>query len=137
MKTILKYSITALLLTILATSIQAQSPTKKTTSTVHHSTNSKKKTVNKAAPAVVKEVTITLKNSCERTVGIFAGPKEDLHHPKLKEVGGLSTNTLYLKTNQVVCVMSADGKKAMACTNLKPITTYVEIAGSGTEISAK
>src|SRR4051812_26669192 len=41
-----------------------------------------------AAPTVVnKEVQILLKNSAEKSVAVFAGPKEEIKDPKLKVVG--------------------------------------------------
>ena len=86
--------------------------------------------------AVNKEVTITLKNTSEKAVAVFAGHKEDIRDPKLKAVGGLSKNTLYVYTNDVVCLMSAE-KKPLACTVVKPGVTAVEVNTSANGISSK
>ena len=89
------------------------------------------------APAVVnKEVQIVLKNAAEKSVAVFAGPKEEIKDPKLKVVGGLSKNTLYLKENDAVCLMTVD-KRPLACTMIKPGITSVEVNVSANGISSK
>ena len=88
-----------------------------------------------AAPAG-KPVIITLHNTSEKSMAIFAGPKDELKDPKIKPVGGLSTNILYLKENDAVCLMTVD-KRPSACTIIKPGVTTVEINVSGNAISGK
>lgn len=90
-----------------------------------------------AAPAVAaKEVQITLRNAAEKSVAIFAGPKEEIKDPKVTVVGGLSKNTLYLKENDAVCLMTVD-KRPVACTIIKPGITSVEVNLSANGISSK
>lgn len=90
-----------------------------------------------AAPAAAnKEVQILLKNSAEKSVAVFAGPKEEIKDPKLKVVGGLSKNTLFLKENDAVCLMTVD-KRPLACTIIKPGITSVEVNVSANGISSK
>lgn len=81
-------------------------------------------------------ITITLKNEAEKSVPVFAGPKEEIRDPKIKVVGGLSKNTLYLKPNDAVCLMT-DDKRPVACTIIKPGVTVVEINVSANGISSK
>ena len=90
-----------------------------------------------APPAVVgKEVTISLKNTAEKPIVIFAGPKENIREPKINTYGGLSMNKLYLHENEVVCLMTNE-KKPMACTMIKPGITSVEINTSANSISGR
>lgn len=90
-----------------------------------------------AAPAASSvEMTITLKNSAEHTIIIFAGNKEGIRDPKVQTYGGLSKNTLYLQSSDVICLMNTD-KKPMACTSVKPGITNVEVNSSGNAITAK
>ncbi len=91
-----------------------------------------------AAPAtqVGKEVTINLKNTAEKPVVIFAGPKENIREPKVNTYGGLSLNKLYLHENEVVCLMTQE-MKPMACTMVKPGVTAVEINNSANGIAGK
>ncbi|HWB64229.1 MAG TPA: hypothetical protein VG603_12005 [Chitinophagales bacterium] len=91
---------------------------------------------NPTAPASNTDMTITLKNSAEKPVAIFAGPKEEIRDPKLKTVGGLSKNTLYVQVNDVVCLMT-DDKKPRACAVITPAVTTVEINTSATTIATK
>ena len=88
------------------------------------------------ANANAKPVVITLHNAAEKSVAVFAGPKEELKEPKLNVVGGLSRNTLYLKENDAVCLMSVD-KRPVACTIIKPGITVVEVNVSANAISSK
>ena len=84
-----------------------------------------------------KEIIVTFKNTCDRPIAIFAGPKENLREPRLQTFGGLSTNNkLYVKENEVVCLMTED-KKPKACVILKPGITIVEVNVSANGISAK
>ncbi|HWB64409.1 MAG TPA: hypothetical protein VG603_12915 [Chitinophagales bacterium] len=89
-------------------------------------------------PPPVKPITVSLKNLCEKAVPIFAGPKEGLKdpHSKIKILGGLSTNKLYIKTSDVVCILNAQDKP-VSCTNVSENTTVVELNSSGTIITAK
>lgn len=89
-----------------------------------------------AAPVANKPLIITLKNSAEKSVAIFAGPKEEIRDPRITVVGGSSKNTLYLKENDAVCLMTAD-KHPVACTIIKPGATMVEINVSANAISSK
>jgi hypothetical protein len=91
-----------------------------------------------AQPANVnaKEVTVTLRNNAEKSVAVFAGPKENLKEPKVLVAGGLSKNTLYLKELDAVCLMTVD-KRPLACTIIKPGVTTVEVNTSANAISSK
>ncbi|MDB5282024.1 MAG: hypothetical protein JWO06_1099 [Bacteroidota bacterium] len=82
------------------------------------------------------EVAIVIKNSAEKPVIIFAGPKEEIRNPKVHTFGGLSKNTLYLQSNDIVCLMTNE-PKIMACTNIKAGSTSIEINSSGNMISCK
>jgi len=79
---------------------------------------------------------ILLRNTAEKSVAIFAGPKEEIKEPKIIVVGGLSKNTLYLKENDAVCLMTVD-KRPVACTIIKPGVTTVEVNVSANAISSK
>ena len=91
---------------------------------------------NPTAPATKQEMTITLKNSAEKPVIIFAGPKEDIRNPKVQTFGGLSKNTLYVQPNDVVCLMTHE-TKPMSCASVKEGVTILEINTSGTSIVTK
>jgi hypothetical protein len=100
-------------------------------------TTKPKTTAKKSAPAPVKkDITIDLKSLCEANVAIYAGPKEGLKQHKVNTVGGLSKTKLYVKTYDVVCIISAAGK-VQSCADIKPQTTVAEINVSGTVITAK
>ncbi len=88
------------------------------------------------ANANAKAVTITLKNNAEKSIAVFAGPKEELKEPKVLVAGGLSKNTLYLREQDAVCLMTVD-KRPMACTVIKPGITMVEVNTSANAISSK
>lgn len=88
------------------------------------------------APPVNKPAIIMLRNAAEKSVAIFAGPKEEIKEPKIIVVGGLSKNTLYLKENDAVCLMTVD-KRPVACTIIKPGVTTVEVNVSANAISSK
>lgn len=106
------------------TKAKTKTSSKKTTST-------KAKTV--TAPA--RDITITLQNDHEGSVMVFAGHKEDLKNPRLTAMGGLTKNKLYLKTNDVVCIV-VNGKPT-ACAEVKPTTVTLKINASATQISQK
>lgn len=100
-------------------------------------TSTKSSTTKKAAPAPVKkDVTITLKSMCEKNIMVYAGDKAGIRDLNPKPIGGLSKNTLYLKTYDVVCILK-EGNKVAACAEIKPGNTYVEINSSGTVITVK
>jgi hypothetical protein len=84
------------------------------------------------APAEMqsKEVVVTLKNDCTRHISVFAGSKKEVFDGKSQPIGGLSSNTLYIKENDVVCIMT-DPKTIQACAIAKPGVTKVEINPSG------
>ena len=84
------------------------------------------------APAEVqpKELTITLKNDCTRHISVFAGSKKEVFDGKSQPLGGLSTNTIYIKEGDVVCIMT-DPKTIQACAIAKPGTSKVEINAAG------
>jgi translation initiation factor IF-2 len=111
----------------------AQTTTKKKTTT----TTKSKTTAKKTAPAAYgKEIQVTLKNMAEGSVAIFAGPKEDLRETtKRKTVGGLSKNTLYVRVNEVVCIVKGD--KTVSCAAIKATTTQLEINSSANQITVK
>lgn len=83
-----------------------------------------------------QDKTITVKNSSEKSIAVFAGPREGIRDPKLKTFGGLSSNTVYVVPNDVVCLMSAD-KKPIACAIVKSETTIVEINTSATAVTGR
>ena len=83
-----------------------------------------------------KAVTITIKNDSELPVNIFAGPREELKNPRVQPIGGISTDKLYLKENEVICLLSTD-RKPKACTVIKPGATSAEINSTGTNISSQ
>jgi hypothetical protein len=83
-----------------------------------------------AAEVQAKEVTITLKNDCTRHISVFAGSKKEVFDGKSQPIGGMSNNTLYIKENDVVCIMT-DPKTIQACAIAKPGVTKVEINSSG------
>jgi hypothetical protein len=90
-----------------------------------------------AAPALGKEMIITLKSNCEKPVAIFAGPKENIRNPRIETYGGLSRNQVfYLRENEVVCLMSLD-KRPTACTVIKAGVTTVEVNTTATGISSQ
>lgn len=88
------------------------------------------------ANANAKPVTISLRNNAEKSVAVFAGPKEELKEPRITVAGGLSNNTLYLKEGDAVCLMTID-KRPVACTIVKPGVTSVEVNVSANAISSK
>jgi len=91
---------------------------------------------NPVAPNTNQEKVVLVKNTCEKSIAIFAGPKEGIRDPKMNSYGGLSTNKVYVMPNDVVCLMN-DEKKPMACTIIKPETSSVEVNSSGNGITAK
>jgi hypothetical protein len=91
---------------------------------------------NPTAPVANTELTIMMKNGAERPVLYFAGPKEEVRKPRVQTIGGLGKTTLYVQTNDVVCLLNNDAKPT-ACTVLKPGTTSVEVNISATNISSK
>ncbi len=82
------------------------------------------------ATAPPKDITLTLKNDCTNHLSVFAGSKKEVFDGKSVPVGGLSTNTLYLKEGDVVCIM-ADAKTIEACAIAKEGATKMEINKSG------
>ena len=91
-----------------------------------------------AKPAVVNtkpaeppiELTIQLVNDCKHNQMVYAGPKKDIFHGKYQELGGVSTNTIYVKSGDVVCIMK--DKTVKACADTKRTTSKIEINESGT-----
>jgi hypothetical protein len=83
-------------------------------------------------PARGKEVTITLKNTSGKGIAVFAGPREEIRDPKLQSFGGMSTNKIYVRENDAVCLMTTE-RKPIACVIIKPGMTTVEanIAANG------
>lgn len=132
MKNVLKSICCVFILSVITNSVSAQNElaaiTPKATAIVENPSA--------PAPNTNKEVTILLRNASEKSVAVFAGPKEELKEPKLKVVGGLSKNNLYLKENDAVCLMTVD-KRPMACTIVKPGVTTVEVNVSANAISSK
>jgi hypothetical protein len=98
--------------------------------------NPSEKEVKPTASANTNEVVVTLKNTSELPVPVFAGPKEEIRNPKIRAVGGLSKNTLYLEVNDVVCLMTRE-MKPVACTHISAGVSTVEINSSATTISSK
>ncbi|MES2621813.1 MAG: hypothetical protein V4615_13265 [Bacteroidota bacterium] len=130
MKNYLNKVLWLLLVMFLITGANAQTTTKKT-STKTKSTKSKTAApVSKSTPV---PVTITLTSKCERNLMIFSGPKENLRDPKMRQIGGLSVNMLYLKTNQVVCIMDAK-KKPASCVTVTKQMSKLETNNAGTAL---
>ena len=77
-----------------------------------------------------KELTITLKNDCEKHLQIFAGSKKQVFDGKSQTLGGVSTNTLYIREGDVVCIMN-DPRTIQACSIAKDGITKIEINKSG------
>ncbi len=127
MKTQLTKLIFLMLVLFLSIETNAQA-TKKKTATKSKSTNQ----TTKVAPVAV---TVALSSKCEKQVMVYAGPKENLHEPKQRQLGGLSKNTLYLKTGDVICVMDAK-KKPISCVTITKSTLKLEINIAGTAILA-
>ena len=84
------------------------------------------------APVAIKakEMTLTLRNNCDRHLQVFAGSKKEVFDGRSEELGGRSTNTVYLLEGDVVCIMDAP-KTIHACAVIKDGTTKVEINISG------
>jgi len=136
MKTLLRIVVSiALVSSVFANSSAQTIVKKKTTTTIKPKSTTS--TTKKASPTVPgKEVTVTLKNLSEGTIAIFAGPKEELKNTlNKKTVGGLSKNTLYVRVNEVVCIL--DGEKTVSCAVVKESTTLLAINSSGKGITAK
>ncbi|MCW3124741.1 MAG: hypothetical protein JWO03_399 [Bacteroidetes bacterium] len=76
------------------------------------------------------DLTIQLVNDCTKNQMIYAGPKKDLFTGKYLEAGGVSHNTIYVKSGDVVCIMN-DKKSVKACTDAKKGTSKIEINESG------
>ena len=139
MKTGIKFLVVAFSICFFFNSACAQTTaTPKTTSKTSSKTSTKSKTTTKkpSPPPPGKDITITLSNADEHSVSYFAGARTDLKTPKVKIAGGLSTNTLYVKENYVVCIMD-NNKKPTACTDVPPGTKTVQINSSGNGISHK
>ncbi len=92
----------------------------------------------KKGNTVNNSVAIELKNTGEHNVTIFAGPKTELKNTKAKQkvYGGLSTNTVYVSINEVVCIIDAAGQ-ATSCADAHQGVTKMEVNKSGTVITAK
>jgi hypothetical protein len=97
-----------------------------------------KQPVKRTAPAIGNSVAIELKNLCEKSVTIFAGRRADLKAPKAKQkvYGGLSTNTLYVSVNEVVCIINAQ-EKPTSCVDVKAGKAQMEVNTAGTVITTK
>lgn len=89
-----------------------------------------------AANANAKEVVIVIKNNSENKISVFAGPKEGIREPKLNIYGGLSTNKVYVREGDVVCIMT-DEKKPKSCTVVKPGVEQIEVNTSATTLAPK
>lgn len=92
----------------------------------------------KTAPAIGKSVSVQLKNLCEKQVIIFVGQRADLKNPKPKQkvYGGLSTNTVYARVNEVVCILN-EQEKPVSCINVKAVATKMDVNSAGTVITGK
>jgi hypothetical protein len=84
------------------------------------------------APAVTdaKEITLTLKNDCANHLSIFAGSKKEVFDGKSQPIGGKSSDVLYLREGDVVCIMT-DPKTIQACVIAKEGMSKAEINSSG------
>jgi len=130
MKDVIKDSLTILSLILIFGSISAQNET----ATIIPKARAIIETP-VAAPSG-KPMIITLHNASEKSVAIFAGPKEEIKEPKINVVGGSSKNILYLKENDAVCLMTVD-KRPSACTIIKAGVNIVEINVSANAITSK
>lgn len=133
MKKVLKAMSCVMMLTLFATVASAQN---EVAVNVHKATAIVETPTAPAANTASKEVTIVLRNGAEKSVAVFAGPKDQLKEPKITVVGGLSKNNLYLKENDAVCLMTVD-KRPVACTIIKPGVTTVEVNASANGITSK
>jgi len=135
MKNLLKVTASMLLICFALSSVQAQELASLSTGGYPEA---KATTDKPAAPAAANAtpITLTIKNGCEKPMVVFAGPKEEIRNPKVNTYGGLSKNTVYLQTGDVVCLMTNDYKPT-ACTVVKAGATTVEINTSGNAITAK
>ena len=77
-----------------------------------------------------KDITLSIKNSCGAIINLYAGPKKDVFNGRSEQLGGHSTNSLYLKEGDIVCIMK-DPKTIQACTQARAGMTKVEINPSG------
>jgi hypothetical protein len=77
-----------------------------------------------------KEITLTLKNDCTNHINVFEGSKKEVFGGKSEMLGGMSTNTIYLKEGDVVCIMN-DPKTIQACAVAKAGMSKIEINKSG------
>ena len=77
-----------------------------------------------------KDITLSIKNSCGTIINLYAGPKKDVFNGSTQALGGHSTNILYLKESDMICIMSAP-KTIQACTQARAGMTKVEINPSG------
>ena len=78
-----------------------------------------------------KPFTVNLKNECPRKITIYAGDRKHAFDGKIQVIGGISNNTLYLKENDVVCIMK-DEKTMQGCTVITKGVTIVRINEAGT-----
>ena len=92
--------------------------------------------VSKAPAGANTELQVTLKNTAATNIYVFAGPKEEIRTPRVVTYGGYSKNTIYVKLNDVVCLMNAEVKPT-ACTVIKPGVNTVEVNSGGNGISSK
>ena len=77
-----------------------------------------------------KDITLSIKNSCGAIINLYAGPKKDVFNGSSQQLGGHSTNSLYLKEGDMVCIMK-EPKVIQACTQARAGMTKVEINPSG------
>lgn len=83
-----------------------------------------------------KEVKLQLINDGLGQIIVFAGPREEIRNPKVNTYGGLSTNTLYLREGEVVCLMTSD-MKMKSCSVIKEGMKELHINTSATTITPK
>jgi hypothetical protein len=93
-------------------------------------TEKKTEEVKSDVPVKAKEITLDLKNSCERKVLVFAGPKTDLFSGKGQYIGGVSTSKMFTVEGDVICIMN-DPKTIQACSIVKEGLTKVTVNSSG------
>lgn len=114
----------------ITTGVNAQTTTKKTSTKTK---TTKSKTSAPAPKSTPVPITVTLTSKCERNLMIFSGPKENLRDPKMRQIGGLSVNNLFLKTSDVVCIMDAK-KKPTACVTITKGSSKLETNNAGTAL---
>ena len=102
------------------------------------SNNVSKPMIKRSMTSSGTSVAIGLKNLSDKSVTIYAGPKEDLEKPEARQkvYEARGTNTIYVSINEVVCIMH-EGGKPISCADVVPGAAEMEIDGAGNSITVK